>query len=232
MNRIEVIQKIINKKNAKNYLEIGVQMGRCFLRIRAKNKVAVDPLFQIKKSKKIRYLFKNFSNRKNIYYELTSDDFFKIAEKKYPKKHFDVMFIDGLHTYGQTIIDVKNGLEYLKDDGVIIMHDCFPPYEAAAYPSQTKQEAEKLNLPGWTGEWCGNVWKTIVNLRSFRDDLEIFVLNCDFGLGVIRKGKNNKKLNFSNADIDKLSYSNLEKNKIEYINLKEPEYINTFLESL
>ena len=232
MNRITVIQKIIDKKKAKNYLEIGVQRGRCFLKIKAKNKIAVDPCFQINTTKKIRHLCKNISNRNNVYHEMTSDDFFEMAEDRYDKKYFDVIFIDGLHTYGQTKKDVIAGLEFLSDEGVMVLHDCFPPCEAAAYPSNSKQEAEALNLPGWTGEWCGDVWKTIVHLRSSRDDLDMFVLNCDFGLGILRRGKNKNKLNLSDAEIDTLTYADLEKNKAEYVNLQEPEFITTFVETL
>ncbi len=44
MTRIEVLNTIINKKNVKNYLEIGVNRGKCLFNIVGpENRFAVDP---------------------------------------------------------------------------------------------------------------------------------------------------------------------------------------------
>jgi len=76
MNRVSVIQEIINQKKARTYLEIGVQGGSCFLKLKARKKIGVDPLFTIKKKHKLKSIFKNSTNLFNEYYEMTSDDFF------------------------------------------------------------------------------------------------------------------------------------------------------------
>ena len=39
--------------------------------------------------------------------------------------------------------------------------------------------------------WNGTVWKVIYNLRSTRDDLQVYTVNTDWGVGVIRRGKFN-----------------------------------------
>ena len=49
---------------------------------------------------------------------MTSDKFFKDNEK------FDIIFIDGLHTFEQTIKDIDNSIKFLRDKGVILIHDC------------------------------------------------------------------------------------------------------------
>ena len=77
MKRINVIQSIIDRKKKVNYLEIGVFTGRVFLRVKAKNKVAVDPDFKIPKAWKIKYGIRNPSNWGSKYFEVTSDDFFE-----------------------------------------------------------------------------------------------------------------------------------------------------------
>ena len=51
----------------------------------------------------------------------TSDEFFKNNKEK-----FDLIFLDGLHTYHQTIKDINNSLRNLNSNGIIIIHDCLP----------------------------------------------------------------------------------------------------------
>ncbi|MFH1427409.1 MAG: class I SAM-dependent methyltransferase [Patescibacteria group bacterium] len=222
MNRAEVIQKIINKIKAKTYLEIGVEYGSTFLKIRAKKKIAVDPSLKISWKRKIYYLPEIFKMK---FYKMTSDEFFARRASIFSKNKIDVAFIDGLHTFEQSLNDVENCLKYLSQNGVIIMHDCLPASEAAACPSSLG--AKKMN--SWQGEWCGDVWKTIVNLRSQRDDLNIFVLDTDRGIGIIKRGQAENKLNFSETEINKMDYNDFEKNKKEFLNLKPVEYFNDFL---
>lgn len=229
MNRTEVIQQIINKKMARSYLEIGVYNGKNFFPIKAWRKIAVDPLFQIEGKKRLKWLFKNFYNIGAKYHETTSDNYFANATGTKP---FDVIFIDGLHTYAQSLKDVINSLNILADNGVIIMHDCSPPHEDAAFPAQSLDHADSLNLPGWTGEWCGDVWKTICYLRSFRKDLQVFVLDCDFGVGIITKGNPSSSLNLTENEIDKMSYGDLETDRKTLLNLKSTSFFPEFLDKI
>lgn len=232
MNRITVIQEIIKKTKAKTYLEIGIQWGRCFLEIKATKKIGVDPKISITIKRKCKYYFKDVRNIFNKYYEMTSDDFFKLNSDLLIRHGLDGVFIDGLHTYEQSLKDVNNSLKYLKECGVIIMHDCNPPFEATAYPANSIEYAERLNLPGWTGEWCGDVWKTIAHLRSTRSDLNIFVLDYDYGLGIITKGKPENMLKYSTEEMQNLSYDDLQKNRINILNLKSYAYFEEFIKTL
>jgi hypothetical protein len=232
IDRMYVIQGIIKKTRAKVYLEIGVREGECFLRIKAPRKIAVDPQILISSKKKRKYYYKYLSNIFNRYFEMTSDDFFKNNHKSLNRHGLDVVFIDGLHTYEQSLRDVQNSLKYLSDNGVIIMHDCNPLSEAAAYPAQSYQDAESLNMTGFTGEWNGDTWKTIVHLRSSRKDLDVFVLDCDQGLGIIMKRKPESVLPYSFEEISQLSYKDLDNDRKNLLNLKSQEYINEFLQTL
>jgi len=223
MNRITVLQEIINKKKSKVYLEIGCKGGKCFFNIKAPKKIGIDPYLMISKKKQI------FS--KNKYFQMTSDEFFLKKSKILTKYGLDIVFIDGLHTFEQSLRDLINSLKFLNDDATIVMHDCNPPFEAAAFPAYNLEFVKSLNLPGWTGEWCGDVWKTIVYLRSLHKDLKIFVLDCDYGLGIINKGESKNNLNYSFEDIKNLSYKDLENNREKLLNLKNPDYFETFLNS-
>lgn len=228
MTRLEVLQKIIDTKKDCSYLEIGVYEGDTFLRIKAKKKVAVDPNFIIPRSFKLKWCFRNFSNFFAKYYETTSDSYFSRTEKDY----FDVVFIDGLHTYDQSLRDVMNSLEKLRPNGVIVMHDCNPLHYAAAYPAKSLEHVVQLNLPGWNGAWQGDVWKTICFLRSNRNDLQIFVMDCDDGLGIITRGQPGSCLDLNNADLSKMTYEDLEKNREMFLNLQSVSFLSEFLKSI
>lgn len=226
MDKIDIIQTIINKTKAHTYLEIGVHKGHTFLRVKAKYKIAVDPYYLISTRKKIDWAFKNISNFSAKYYKLTSDDFFA---RPILTRGLDVVFVDGLHTFKQSLKDVENALLHLNENGVIVMDDCNPPNEAAAYPAQSLDHAASLNLPGWTGEWCGDVWKTICHLRSFEKDLNVFVLDCNHGIGIITRGKPDSLLNFAEEELDHLTYDKLANQRKKLLNLKGKEFLDSFL---
>lgn len=156
MNRITILQGLIDKNNYKNYLEIGVQAGHCFTSISCENKTGVDP---------------DTGSAATVH--KTSDDFFKGNKEK-----FDIIFIDGLHHADQVEKDILNSLKVLKQGGTIVMHDCLP----------TSKRMQEIPLQE-QNEWTGNVWEAFVKLRQEREDLEMCVVNCDWGCGVIIPGK-------------------------------------------
>lgn len=95
---------------------------------------------------------------------MSSDTFFDKEHTFLSKTGLDIAFIDGLHTFSQTLKDVQNTLRYLNKKGVIVLHDCNPLSEVAALPAKSIREIQKLNPPGFTGIWNGDVWKTIAYL--------------------------------------------------------------------
>lgn len=238
MNRLSVIQDLINKIDAKNYLEIGVNTGFVLLNLNVKNKYGVDPKFEIPNMKINGKEHFKYGDIDMHLYEIESDLFFKNFAKKDLINGVDIVFIDGLHNYSQSLKDVINSLQYLNNNGVIIMHDCNPLNYAMAYPvKESINEAIELGnkgeLEGWNGAWNGDVWKTIAHLRSIADNLEIFTLDIDYGLGIIKKGKNNNKLtDISIEEIQKADYYFFEENRKKILNLKHPRYFKDFLESL
>jgi len=229
MTRLEVIQRIIDRKKGYSYLEIGIHDGKNFFRIKAKKKTAVDPKFIFSNAIKLKWCFKNFHNFFAKYYEITSDSYFSKADVK---DAFDVVFVDGLHTYDQSKRDVLNSLERLNENGVIVMHDCNPQHYAAAYPAKSLEQAINLNLPGWDGNWQGDVWKTICFLRSARKDLRVFVLDCDCGMGIITRGKSEGGLDLSEEDLTKMTFENFEENRKILLNLQDTSYLSQFLDRL
>lgn len=126
MNRTEVINNLINQRNSKKYLEIGVYNEQHnFAHINCAYKVGVD----IKP-------ITTFCG--------TSDDFFAYNQEK-----FGTIFIDGLHTEEQTIKDITNACNCLTNGGVIILHDCMPPDAWHQREPEEFRDGEEWNGTVW-----------------------------------------------------------------------------------
>ena len=201
--RFDLINFISNEYNFSDYLEIGVNDGSCIRRIQIKNKDGVDP----SPNSEIGF----GESVPEIKYQFTSDYFFEnCAYKKY-----DVIFIDGLHHSDQVDKDIENSLKYLNDDGFIFLHDCNPP------------EYETQLVPRQSGIWNGDVWKSIVKIRCERSDLNVCVVDTDWGIGVIRKGSQDtyNKTNLHEC----LQWNYFDLNRDELLNIiSVDEFYNRF----
>jgi len=228
MNKGDLIQKYINDRNYSTYLEIGVFKGVGFLPIECGSKIAVDPKFKIDFIFLLKRIIRYPGNIRNRYFQISSEQFFaNKADKLFEKNSLDITLVDGLHTFRQSLQDILNSLNYLNDDGVILVHDCFPPHKAASTPAKSIEEARLMNIPGWDDLWCGDVWKSIVYLKKkYSKSLNIVTINDDFGIGVIEKtikGAINLLIDeVLFAEIDLLNYNNLTMDT-SLINLIEPE---------
>ena len=237
MTRIEVLNAIIEKKSVKNYLEIGVNRGKCLFNIKgAENRMAVDPFFNFNLWKKVKAIAKNTDNLKNEYFEVSSDVFFKENSIFLTENKLDLTFIDGLHTYEQSLKDTLNTLNHLNENGVIVLHDCNPLDELAAFPANSIDDARKelANLPNWKNIWNGDVWKTIVYIRKNHPELIAFVLNTDHGLGFVYKKKRENLPEIFNSfdDIEGLDYAFFDSHRNDLIDLKPVGYFEEFLKNL
>jgi len=116
-----------------NYLEIGIFEGHSLFFIYEKLRnisiTAVDPYKDYNEIKpflknKISFVFKSF--QKNIKKFKVKVDFFKIKSSKFfkiNKKKFDIIYIDGSHFYLDVLEDLKNSLNILNNEGIIILDD-------------------------------------------------------------------------------------------------------------
>ena len=224
MGRVAVINEILGKIGGRTYLEIGIRYGRTFNRIIAPRKIGVDP---VNAAPRVREHL--LGHMGATYHCKTSDEFFVHHGHIFSNQKIDVALIDGLHTYGQSLKDVINCLAHLADNGVIVMHDCSPPAASMAEPLQESRNADGRPNLYKGGPWNGDVWKTIVHLRSCFDVLNVFVLDCDFGLGVVTKGRPDNMLDLSVEEIQEMTFNELDKERELLLNLKNPEYLSEFL---
>jgi predicted O-methyltransferase YrrM len=227
VNRIRAVKRALDGRVDPVYLEIGVSRGQAFQRISADEKIAVDPAFRL--SERTRRLADAKAGATH-YFEMTSDEFFQTQTALLEQHGIDVALIDGQHSYRQVVRDVENTLRYLRDDGVIVLHDCNPPFALAARPAASWDDfVAQQRGPLVIGVWTGDVWKAIVHLRSVRDDLRVAVLKCDMGVGVIRKGLPESRLPYSPQQVAALGYRDLAGDRERLLNLKPPRYLAEFL---
>lgn len=152
-------------------------------------------------------------NVSDIQFTMTSDVFFMQN-----KKMFDLIFIDGLHESEQVYRDIHNSLNVLNVGGTIIMHDCNPTKEIIQLVPQIQ-----------AGEWTGDCWKAFVRFRCETSNYNMFVINTDYGVGIIKEST--KKL-IPLTIKDSLTYDNLKKNRKKWLNLIDCENIEITLNKL
>ena len=134
------------RKSDYSYLEIGTSdYSSLFLAMGAKN-VGVDP-------QPIQSARFNDSPKEYTVHLTTSDSFFEHYADS--KDHYDLIFIDGLHTFEQAATDLVNVITRCSQaDTDILIHDVIPINRTVANP---KRE---------TDFWTGDVYKIIYLLRE------------------------------------------------------------------
>jgi hypothetical protein len=216
--RTKLINNYLSHSKQKSYLEIGVRCGAKFFRVNASKKIGVDPDYFFSK----RSLLKAMLYKRNWFlkmYKLESDSFFsEQGNHLFNNRGLDVVFIDGMHTYDQSLKDATNSLLFLNRDGTIIFHDCNPLSEVAAQP----------NIPTEKINWNGDVWKTIHHFRQYPEYFDCFTYDTDEGLGVLKwKGEISKDLMTKIKrlqDVSDLPYEYLSQNRDSVIGLRDFPY--------
>jgi SAM-dependent methyltransferase len=231
LNRIIVIDRALRTVGDDTYLEIGVDTGVSFIATRAQRKWGVDPSPKLTGRRRFKYaVFAALHLGEERIFPVTSDDFFLREKRRLSAHGVNVALIDGLHTYEQTLRDTRNVLEYLRPGGIIVLHDCNPTSALMATPASSMEDMiERSMAPDWSGAWTGDVWKVITHIRSLWDDVNAFVLDCDFGVGVVTRGVPEMKLPYSENEIREMSYSFLDANRRELLGLRPPAFFDDFL---
>jgi hypothetical protein len=128
---------------------------------------------------------------------MTSDSFFAVNAQT-----FDLIFIDGLHESWQVDKDIEHALQWSSPKAIIVLHDCNPLFEVRAL------------VPRVAETWNGDVWKSLVRIRS-RADLDCATGLFDHGCAVICKRPNSAPID--PVPESALSWSNLVMNRQAWI---------------
>lgn len=216
MNRLDVINRQLGGDGC--YLEIGVRGGEVFWQVRARTRIAVDPAFVGRKLNRLTRLtpLKTATGlwTRTLLFSEPSDKFFE-RRQLLDRIRLDCVLVDGLHTAEQAYRDVEHSLKWLAPDGMIVMHDCNPQSETAALPSMDDAKTR----PDYTGVWNGDVWRAVLRLRT-RTDLNVRVLDCDHGLGIVTRGEPDSLL--TDAEASTPSYAEFSADRARLLNLTAP----------
>ena len=208
--RYDVINHIINYLNKDvRYLEIGVRNPNDnYNKINAKTKYSVDPGFEF---------------QANVDFLMTSDVFFqelRMGKILNNDIKFDVIFIDGLHLAEQVERDIRNALDYIDDQGFIVLHDCNPPTEFHA------SEIYEYRLSPSESNWNGTTWKAFIKYRN-NDKLFSCCIDSDWGIGVISKTVKMGQTTTTNNEY--YEYKTFSENRKQSLNLISFEEFKSFL---
>ena len=200
-SRTEIINFLLslNQKDT-SYLEIGVRNPEDnYNHIKAETKYNVGPGIEFKENP--------------VDFKMTSDDFFQKLDKNEILSNdikFDVIFIDGLHLAPQVDKDIKNAINYIKNDGFIVLHDCNPPTEWHARESYGYH-----NTPAH-GYWNGTTWKAFLKWR-FDPSIKSCCIDSDWGVGILSKNHQiGRNIESTNSFFE---FNILKANQKEYLNL-------------
>lgn len=147
--------------HAHRYLEIGLGSGSTLENVQADIRWGVDPRPRCDLHRLPPGVQLTVS---------TSDDFFRTM-----RPHtcvFDVIYLDGLHTFRQTYRDLLNSFQ-LSPNAMVLMDDVIPVDEVSAIPDyRLAVEAHgRLGLSRDATIWHGDVFRVLLCLRSSHPEL-------------------------------------------------------------
>jgi hypothetical protein len=157
IRQIAIGLKVVNRLD--RYLELGVQKGSCFNRVAplAKEAYAVDIINSFDLIKE---------NKNLIWFQGYTTDF---LYKHDVNKKFDLVFIDADHKHEASLLDFKTVLPLVNFNGLILLHDTYPPSEEYTSP-----------------KYCYDTYKTADYIRRNIPEVEIVTIPLFFGLSIVR----------------------------------------------
>jgi tetratricopeptide (TPR) repeat protein len=150
----EILKRIHQLLQPKNYLEIGVQAGKS-LALASCPAIGVDPMLQIK----------SLLGPHAQMVRATSDEFFESRASEMISAPLELVFIDGMHLFEYALRDFINTEKYAEAHTVVVIDDIFP-----GHPAQAERDRR-------TRAWTGDVWKLLVTLQQHRPDLKLLMLD-------------------------------------------------------
>lgn len=151
------INRLAQIMGARRYLEIGVHAGATFHAVQIPYRVAVDPKFAFDTAK--------YARPGTQFHTMTSDAYFSGLSLE---ERFDIVFIDGLHTFEQALRDFHNAIVHGHPGSIWILDDTVPLDAYSAHKNQKeavtmrRQERRQENAA-----WHGDVYKLVFALHDF-----------------------------------------------------------------
>ncbi len=191
-NRISAINRALAFVGpSSRYLEIGCAMNDCFDAVIADHKVGVDPGL-------------------GGTHRMTSDAFFARNTET-----FDVIFVDGLHTFDQVRRDARNALACLRVGGFVFFHDMLP------------NNWKEAHVPRVGIAWSGDVWKLGFELRG-AEGVSHDIIRIDHGVGVVRKDRDDASIPDRFAELADKDYRYFLRSRAELSVISFEEFVTKY----
>jgi len=153
------------------YLEVGVETGFTFFEVSAAAKTAVDPtfMFDLEEAKQVEPT--------SQFFPTTSDDYFR---NHWNSQMFDLIFLDGLHTWEQTYRDFCNALLLTHERSIILLDDIFPSDVFSCNRDQVEAVMMRQFMTSDpSNAWHGDTYKVIPMIQAFHPLLSYCTIITD-----------------------------------------------------
>jgi hypothetical protein len=155
------VNALARQLGSRRYLEIGVLHGTTFRGVEIAERTAVDPGFGFDTNE--------LANESTRFFRQTSDTFF-VNEPMSPQ--YDVVLIDGMHTFEQVVRDLSNVLLRTHQRSVIILDDTVPDdVYSTVKDGAASYDYRKLDTAPARG-WQGDVYKALFYIHDYVPGLD------------------------------------------------------------
>jgi hypothetical protein len=155
------LNRLAEAIGAQRYLEIGVQRGVTFRQVTVPDRTGVDPRLVADLS--------DLENQHVRVLPLRSDVFFAGLP---PGATFDLVFLDGLHTFVQTWRDLINTLLHAHHRTVVLIDDTVPVDPWSAIPDQARSLRLRAAARQPGNPWHGDVFRVVAAIHDLHPGLD------------------------------------------------------------
>ena len=155
------INRLAEALGARSYLEIGVETGVTFERVRVAERTGVDPtfLFDIAED----------ADENTMLARTTSDEFFSELPAA---KLYDLILIAGVHTFEQSYRDLCNSILHSHPHTVILLDDTLPSDVYSSLRDPYQAQAFRDAAGGGSSDWHGDTFKVVFAIHDFHLGLD------------------------------------------------------------
>jgi hypothetical protein len=150
------LKRVADHVDATSYLEIGVFNGKTFNNVSFPRQVGVDPYFG--------FNVDEYARPGVEFVRKTSDEFFTTRDRS---TLFDLVFLDGLHTFKQTLRDFCNSLTCAHPRTVWLIDDVLPSDVYSSLPVAAEARGFRKKAGIISNAWHGDVYKLLFMIHDF-----------------------------------------------------------------
>jgi hypothetical protein len=155
------LNRLAEALGARSYLEVGAGQGLTFELVQVAERTAVDPEFEFETD--------DYPTETTTFAQMTSDEFFSELPAG---EQFDLIYVDGLHTFEQTYRDLCNCLLHSHPRSAILVDDTLPSDVYSSLRDEDQAVAHRAAAGIESSAWHGDAYKVIFAVHDFHLGLD------------------------------------------------------------